>query len=425
MQEDWNARAREDAHYYVAFGRRNQDDDEFFATGEEMARSLAVDLRRLPPGNARARRALEIGCGPGRLMKPMSRYFGEIHGVDVSDEMVHLAAEKLRNVRHAHVHHAPDSTLAAFADDSFDFVYSYAVFQHIPSRDVVCGYLREARRVLKVGGILRCQINGLPESAARYDTWSGVRIPAEEISAFAQEHDFQLLALEGTETQYMWITCRKQPQGWQPNCAESAARIRRITNANSTEPAAPPSGRFACISVWMDGLPEDIDLNQLEIEVGGRVGISTYIGPPDADGLQQVNALLPPGLQTGLQPVRLLSLGAPLGGGRVVRILPRPPAVPRVMGVTDGIDLMSGTRLVTGTVKITLEEADAPERFSASIGGRPAVIEDIFCCDPRTPRHEINLRVPDSLAAGPYMLEMKLGSRPFAPVPVDIISRDE
>ena len=52
--------------------------------------------------------------------------------------------------------------LAAFADESFDLVYSYAVFQHIPSRDVVMQYLREARRVLKPGGLL-----ALPDQRAR------------------------------------------------------------------------------------------------------------------------------------------------------------------------------------------------------------------------------------------------------------------
>src|SRR5687768_8480349 len=106
MQREWNERAREDAHFYVAFGRRGQDDDEFFATAKEMVISFEHELKRLPPSaNRRARRALEIGCGPGRLMKPLSRHFGEIHGVDVSDEMIARARVNLRDVPHAHVHH--------------------------------------------------------------------------------------------------------------------------------------------------------------------------------------------------------------------------------------------------------------------------------------------------------------------------------
>jgi len=35
MRNDWEGRAREDASYYVAFGRRNQDSEEFFASGAE------------------------------------------------------------------------------------------------------------------------------------------------------------------------------------------------------------------------------------------------------------------------------------------------------------------------------------------------------------------------------------------------------
>ena len=68
-------------------------------------------MKRLPPAaNPRARRALEIGCGPGRLMRPMSRHFGEIHGVDVSDEMIRLAREKLRGMPHAHAHRTTGAT---------------------------------------------------------------------------------------------------------------------------------------------------------------------------------------------------------------------------------------------------------------------------------------------------------------------------
>ena len=85
MREDWNARAGEDAYYYVAFGRRDQDDGEFDETGAEVVAGLEWELKRVPTAHPRVRRALEIGCGPGRLMRPMAKHFGEIHGVDVAD----------------------------------------------------------------------------------------------------------------------------------------------------------------------------------------------------------------------------------------------------------------------------------------------------------------------------------------------------
>src|SRR3954453_19440310 len=89
MQREWNERAREDAHFYVAFGRRDQDPEEFFATADEVVKGLDWELRPFPKNaNRRAWRALEIGCGPGRLLRPMSKRFGAIHGIDVSDEMI-------------------------------------------------------------------------------------------------------------------------------------------------------------------------------------------------------------------------------------------------------------------------------------------------------------------------------------------------
>src|SRR5665811_167380 len=98
MRADWNERASEDAYYYVAFGRREQDDEEFFSTASDIVKGLEWDLKRVRGKDA----ALEIGCGPGRLMRPLGRNFGEIHGVDVSDEMIRLAEERLRDTPNAH-----------------------------------------------------------------------------------------------------------------------------------------------------------------------------------------------------------------------------------------------------------------------------------------------------------------------------------
>ena len=154
MRDDWNARAREDAGYYVAFGRRDQDDAEFFATATQVINNLEKELKRVPAKERTHWKALEIGCGPGRLMRPMSRHFAEIHGIDVSDEMIARATENLRETPNAFAHVGDGSRLSQFEDASIDFIYSYAVFQHIPSRDVVLEYLGEIQRVLKPGGVL-------------------------------------------------------------------------------------------------------------------------------------------------------------------------------------------------------------------------------------------------------------------------------
>ncbi len=424
MRDDWNSRAREDAKYYVAFGRRSQDDDEFFATADEMVNSFESELKHLPGDlRPRARRALEIGCGLGRLMRPLSRSFGEIHGVDVSDEMVRLAREQLADIPHAHVHHTPHSDLRAFADDSFDFVYSYAVFQHIPDADVVYGYFHEIRRVLKEGGFARFQFNGLPRTEASYDTWSGVRLSAEDVAGFARDNDFQLLALEGHDTQYMWTTWRKRPTAWVadlPSHPETTARLRRITNSHSSEPIAPTRGRFAAISLWIENLPGECDLNQLAIRIGGVRATATYIGPPAVDGLRQLNAYLPAGLPTGLAAVEVDWRGHRLAPPSILRIVPPGPSVPRVEKITDGVDLLSGKKIASGLIKVIVEEVERPEELEATIAGVPVAGREVFCTDPRVPKHEINFRLPRGLARGPALLEMTLARRRFAPVALEL-----
>src|ERR1035437_1806765 len=88
MSGDWNRRAKSDARYYVALGRKSQSWQDFFRGGEELVRSLEKELGRISTTTAQGERsALEIGCGPGRLMLPLSAHFREIHGVIVSERM--------------------------------------------------------------------------------------------------------------------------------------------------------------------------------------------------------------------------------------------------------------------------------------------------------------------------------------------------
>lgn len=427
MREDWNERAREDASYYVAFGRRSQDNEEFFATAQEVVTAIETELRRFRRDvNRRAWRALEIGCGPGRLMRPLSAHFGEIHGVDVSDEMTRLARANLAGIPHAHVHSGDGASLAAFADESFDLVYSYAVFQHIPSRDVVMQYLRETRRVLKTGGLFRGQLNGLPPSAGAYDTWSGVRFSADELMEFARSWDFQVLALEGAGTQYLWTSWRKRPPGWHARtepAAEAQIRIRRITNAESSEPVAPSSGRFAAISIWAEHLPDECGLHDLEATVGGAPGSITYIGPPDREGIQQINVVLPQGRErTGLLPVDILTSGRTLlRKPATLRVIPPGPQVPRLISISDGVNLLSGRKIQSRTVKLVLEDVAHPDELRAVLDSEAALEVEVFCTNPLSRRFEFNVRLPDTAAVGHHDLEVYLGRRGFGPLALEVV----
>jgi SAM-dependent methyltransferase len=430
MREDWNARAREDAGYYVAFGRREQNDEDFFATAAEVVNSLEWELRRVPAAERTGWQALEIGCGPGRLMKPMSRHFAAVHGVDVSDEMIALAREKLKGIENVFPHATDGASLSQFADDSFEYVYSYAVFQHIPTREVVYQYLNEIHRVMKAGGLARMQFNGL--AATGYsgsgdgDTWSGARFSSSELLEFTAMRDFQMLALEGVGTQYMWTTWRKRDRGWfsaqQDATPEETVRIRRITNAHSSEPVAPSRGRFASISIWVENLPPEAGLHQLRVTIGDSLGTVTYIGPADRTGLQQVTVILPELEATGLLPVELRWLGTRIAPPAVLRVIPPGPSVPRLASVTDGVNLVSDRRIETRNVKLTLEEIVRPYEIEVSVGGRTVDGLEYFCIDPRPQKFELNFRLPEDVGPGRHELVVRIGRRKLAPVPLEVVA---
>jgi len=218
-----------DASYYVAFGRRSQSDAEFLAAATGVINELETELHRLKAEERGNWRALEIGCGSGRLMRPMSRHFLEIHGVDVSADLIRQARENLLDIPNARPHQIHGTNLEDFADQSFDFAYSFDLFPHIPSQELVLAFLREIHRVMRSGGLVRLQFNGSKGSQS-FDQWTGAHFRSHELLEFAEAHDFQVLALDGVSTQSMWTTWRRQPAG----CMNSQRQYRGAALAASS-----------------------------------------------------------------------------------------------------------------------------------------------------------------------------------------------
>jgi hypothetical protein len=54
------------------------------------------------------------------------------------------------------------------------------------------------------------------------------------------------------------------------------------------------------------------------------------------------------------------------------------------------------------------------------VDGRPVTNIDVFCADPRPPRHEINFHLPEGTDPGPRILKMSLGKRSLGSVLIEV-----
>lgn len=156
MKKYWDERARVNAAWYVDTSLSFEEPDmtQFFATGQRLVEEI---LRNVPDSPVRGGTALEIGCGLGRICRALAPDFDHVVGVDISPEMVERATAL---VPECEFRVSDGATLAEFGDDSVDLVVTFTVFQHIPDREIIRGYVREIGRVLKPGGTAFIQWNG-------------------------------------------------------------------------------------------------------------------------------------------------------------------------------------------------------------------------------------------------------------------------
>ncbi len=213
MRADWNARARENAEHYVQNATLEWDERQFFRSGEiNAANEFMPDMRRICGGSRSPRELhmLEIGCGVGRMTLMLARIFGQVTAVDVSDEMIERARRNLADFPNVTLVLGDGATLAPLASESIDFAFSFIVFQHIPSLDVIRSYCREVYRVLRPGSLFKFQVQGGEQAQdGGYDTWNGVPVTLQEAQNLASDWGFVLESHEGQGSQYFWLRFRK------------------------------------------------------------------------------------------------------------------------------------------------------------------------------------------------------------------------
>ena len=132
------------------------DPAEFFANGEDEIQR-AVSYARDQKAELNPQRALDFGCGVGRLTQALCQHFAECHGVDIAPSMIAGANRYNQYPTRCHYHLNDQDNLRLFPDNSFDFIYSVIVLQHIRP-EYSLRYIREFLRVLAPNGIALFQI---------------------------------------------------------------------------------------------------------------------------------------------------------------------------------------------------------------------------------------------------------------------------
>ena len=97
-------------------------------------------------------KAIDFGCGTGFLINIMRDLFTEIHGVDITVEMMKQVDLSSGNI----FLHQARAEKTPFQDQSFHFATAYSFLDHLYDLPV---FLREVYRVLKPGGVFYADLN--------------------------------------------------------------------------------------------------------------------------------------------------------------------------------------------------------------------------------------------------------------------------
>jgi SAM-dependent methyltransferase len=104
-------------------------------------------------GAPRSIRALDVGCGVGRLMEPLVDMGAVVDGVDISERMLHFARQNPK-LQRSSLFLSRGHDCGAAPDGAYDLVYSQLCFRYLRSRTVRQRLLHAMARALRPGGVV-------------------------------------------------------------------------------------------------------------------------------------------------------------------------------------------------------------------------------------------------------------------------------
>jgi len=163
MEQFWDARAREDAFFFVdsRLDYGSPDHEAFWTGGVEALDRMLLALGAEVTAD---QVVVDIGCGLGRLTRPLAERAARVIAVDISKEMLAKARELNSDLDNVEWMHGDGTSLQPVADASVDACVSHVVFRHMPDPAITLGYVRDMGRVLRRGGFAAFELSTDPEA---------------------------------------------------------------------------------------------------------------------------------------------------------------------------------------------------------------------------------------------------------------------
>jgi len=136
-------------HAFLANAGEYNKSPHFRPENQEKVRNI---LLRLTAECREKKRVIDFGCGTGFMINLMRDLFDEVHGIDITQDMMKQVDLSSGNV----TLHESIAESTPFAAEMFDFATAYSFMDHLVDYRV---FLQEAYRVLKQGGTLYSDLN--------------------------------------------------------------------------------------------------------------------------------------------------------------------------------------------------------------------------------------------------------------------------
>lgn len=196
----WEKLAKKNSKYYINSDYGRGISEELF---RESGQEDSIKHVSLDPFFKIHKVFLEIGCGNGRMTEFIKEGYNVL-GIDISGEMIQEARKRVPEVYFAET----DGYTIPFDDSSIDIVFSYLVFQHMKTREMVESNFREAYRVLKPGGVFKVRIR-TDKVKSMEPWWAGIAYTEQSIGELIKSVGFELLKTKAVEDYGLWLWLKK------------------------------------------------------------------------------------------------------------------------------------------------------------------------------------------------------------------------